>query len=265
MNGSPHDALHLLQCHPDVRKLALWGHRNGLLRTPQETGFQKDDPGYVFHALMKAAFGTLAPKPFWYRVGREGLLAFTRHDPEALRQNASLAVPDVTAALGLNPVASDLGLASRKYPDRWASGHRLAFETRLRPVVRLKAAEGRAAGAERDAFLAHLDRLPAETRADRPMAREAVYIDWLGRQLAREDAAQLESAQVMQYRLTSVLRQQGLREDGRRVRSMVSGPEVVIAGTLTVANPEAFASLLARGLGRHRAFGFGLLLLRPAG
>jgi CRISPR system Cascade subunit CasE len=31
-----------------------------------------------------------------------------------------------------------------------------------------------------------------------------------------------------------------------------------------VADPAAFAQLLARGVGRHRAFGLGMLLLRPS-
>jgi len=30
-----------------------------------------------------------------------------------------------------------------------------------------------------------------------------------------------------------------------------------------VRDPTGFAALLARGVGRHRAFGFGMLLLRP--
>ena len=37
-----------------------------------------------------------------------------------------------------------------------------------------------------------------------------------------------------------------------------------VEGTLTVGDPDAFSRLLARGIGRHRAFGFGMLLLRPA-
>jgi CRISPR system Cascade subunit CasE len=34
---------------------------------------------------------------------------------------------------------------------------------------------------------------------------------------------------------------------------------------LEVTEPETFAVGLARGIGRHRAFGFGMLLLRPVG
>jgi CRISPR system Cascade subunit CasE len=38
----------------------------------------------------------------------------------------------------------------------------------------------------------------------------------------------------------------------------------LVTGTLRVGDAEAFRALLARGLGRHRAFGFGMLLLRRA-
>jgi len=33
---------------------------------------------------------------------------------------------------------------------------------------------------------------------------------------------------------------------------------------LTVTDGEAFARLLAKGVGRHTAYGYGMLLLRPA-
>ena len=36
-----------------------------------------------------------------------------------------------------------------------------------------------------------------------------------------------------------------------------------MSGTLRVTDPAAFAAGLARGIGRHRAFGFGMLLLAP--
>ena len=43
----------------------------------------------------------------------------------------------------------------------------------------------------------------------------------------------------------------------------VERPDALFTGEITVADPEAFCRLLARGVGRHRAFGFGMLLLRP--
>ena len=38
-----------------------------------------------------------------------------------------------------------------------------------------------------------------------------------------------------------------------------------MTGTLTVTDPQAFAALLSGGVGRHAAFGFGMLLLSPPG
>ena len=35
-------------------------------------------------------------------------------------------------------------------------------------------------------------------------------------------------------------------------------------GILTITDAAAFSNLLARGVGRHRAYGYGMLLLRPA-
>ncbi|MFG1332515.1 type I-E CRISPR-associated protein Cas6/Cse3/CasE [Xanthobacter autotrophicus] len=51
---------------------------------------------------------------------------------------------------------------------------------------------------------------------------------------------------------------------GRKACCMpVSGHSAVLVGTLTVRDAQAFAALLARGVGRHRAFGYGMLLLSP--
>jgi CRISPR system Cascade subunit CasE len=46
---------------------------------------------------------------------------------------------------------------------------------------------------------------------------------------------------------------------------MARRPDATFRGTLRVDDPARFAAAaLARGVGRHRAFGFGMLLLRPA-
>ena len=130
--------LHLMHCLPEPRQLALWGERHDLLHMKQSTGYQQDDAGYALHALLRTAFGALAPKPFWYRGAREGLLAFTTHDPEALRQNAALAPPEIAAVLGLDAGVSTPGLIFRRYPTTWETGHQLNFEVRVRPVVRVR-------------------------------------------------------------------------------------------------------------------------------
>ncbi len=64
--------------------------------------------------------------------------------------------------------------------------------------------------------------------------------------------------------LTRVLRKKIAEVDGKRKVRFVNGPDVIFTGQLQVEHSEAFARLLARGIGRHRAFGFGMLLLKPA-
>ena len=65
----------------------------------------------------------------------------------------------------------------------------------------------------------------------------------------------------MQFHLETLLRRtQGER---RTARPRLRKPDVTMQGALTVRDPPQFDALLRRGVGRHRAFGFGMLLLRP--
>ena len=42
------------------------------------------------------------------------------------------------------------------------------------------------------------------------------------------------------------------------------GPDATFHGELEVGDPEAFVRILANGIGRHKAYGYGMLMLRPA-
>ena len=44
----------------------------------------------------------------------------------------------------------------------------------------------------------------------------------------------------------------------------IDGPDATLTGHLRVIDPVAFAHLLTRGIGRHRSYGFGMLLLHRA-
>lgn len=233
-------SLTLLQCHPDPRRLAAWATRFGLTAGG-------DDLGYALHTLLAAAFGEAAPKPFRYFEDARGLLAYTAHGADALQLAAQTAAPDVHAALGLER------FATRSFPTDWAVGRRLAFELRVRPVLRTP--EGR----ERDVFLSEIDKRGVP---DAELSREAVYAEWLVRELSRGKAANVERMQLDGFRLTASLRKSNATE-GKRPATRVAGPDALFSGELTVSNPAGFAALLARGVGRHRAFGFGMLLLRP--
>lgn len=233
----------LMRLQPDAKALAAWAARYKVL-SPD------GDYGYALHGLLSAAFGEQAPQPFCYMGNKQGLLAYTSENLETLRLHASMAAPDVARALGLD------ALDARPFPRTWKEGQALGFEVRVRPVIRAK--DGR----ERDAFLHAAELIPAEGGGI--AQRAMIYRDWLAKQFAADDAARITQAQMEEFRLTRVLRKTGTDENGKRKALSVTGPDAVFKGQLQVGKPDAFARLLARGIGRHRAFGFGMLLLRPA-
>jgi CRISPR system Cascade subunit CasE len=95
--------------------------------------------------------------------------------------------------------------------------------------------------------------------------RTAIYADWLAKQFDVDGAARITEVHLDSFRLTRVLRKAGSGDNGRRKTTNNAGPDVVFKGQLLVGDPPGFNRLLARGIGRHRAFGFGMLLLRPLG
>jgi CRISPR system Cascade subunit CasE len=242
------ESINLMHTQPDPQRLAAWAARHRLLD-------REGDLGYALHALLHAAFGEHAPQPFRYLDAEQGLLAYTGLDATRLAQLAALADPDVAAALGLGQTYQHGGMNVRAFPTQWAVGHTLGFEVRVRPIIR----EGKT-GRERDAFLD-----AAEKAQGGALDRSEVYVQWLRDLLARQGGAELVDARLTRYQQLGVTRksQKGSTDDVRHSR-LVSGPDAVLAGQLRVSNSHAFSQLLASGLGRHRAFGFGLLMLRPA-
>jgi len=237
-----------MHTQPDPQRLAAWAARHRLLD-------KEGDLGYALHALLHAAFGEQAPQPFRYLDAEQGLLAYTCLGATELAQLVALADPDVAAALGLGQTRHHGGMSVRPFPTQWAVGHALGFEVRVRPIIR----EGKT-GRERDAFLA-----AAEKAEGSELDRGEVYVQWLRDLLMRQGGAEPMDVRLTRYQQLGVTRksQKGNPDDVRHSR-LVSGPDAVLAGQLRVTNPQAFAQLLANGVGRHRAFGFGLLLLRPA-
>jgi CRISPR system Cascade subunit CasE len=256
--------LYMLKLEPCLPRLASWAFARRL------AGHQ-GDLGYALHAALAAVFGDRAPKPFRLREPRanarseEGafpaLYGYGAADEVALKERAALAEPDVYAALGLET------LAVKPMPADWVEGRRLDFEVRIRPVVRCDRAGDRASIRERDAFLAALPPAAAAGPAN-AISREEVYRQWLARELRRDGAAVplAGTLRMAGFQRTRVQRRGRPAKDARRpFGPSPEGPDALFTGTLEVHDGGAFAALVRRGIGRHRAFGFGMLLLRPAG
>jgi len=240
---------------PDITRAARWGMSNGVVRPGA-------DDGYLWHALLKAVFGDLAPKPFFLAEPerrRPYLVGYGASNKAALQAQAqAFASPDAAEAIGLP------SLAVKAMPASFAAGARLGFEVRVRPVVRTTRNDRIDPGREIDVFLAAAHKVPPEQKLD----RGAVYGGWLARELAKGGAAvESNTVRLVSARRARLLRRGKLDDRGHRplvpMGSKGGGPDLLMAGQLTVADPTAFAALLAHGVGRHRAFGFGMLLLKP--
>jgi CRISPR system Cascade subunit CasE len=251
MSGLP---LHMMRLEPDMPKVARWGLARGIARP----GF---DDGYLWHSLLKATFGELAPKPFRLvepARRRPYLIGYQSGDKDALLDHArAFAEPDAVEAVGLG------SLAVKAMPTQFKAGARFGFEARVRPIVRTTRNDPIAPGREIDVFLA-----AAKSRPDEKLDRGAVYFEWLGREFAKGGASlDPRSTRLVSVRRARLLRRSAADGAGDRPLTQIGkkggGPDLVMAGELSVADPIAFKNLLARGIGRHRAFGFGMLLLRP--
>ena len=253
-------SLFMVRASLDMQRAVAWGSERGVTRLGA-------DFGYLGHALLTAAFGELAPKP-WRLVeperGPAYLLGYTLADATTLSEHAALyADPAVSAALSLDTIAV------KRMPEAFRLGQRLGFEIRLRPVVRSSlhldgsVRGGRDHRIEIDAALhAALVAREADPSAPKPDAEE-VYRSWLIERLARGGARAAEGGlRLVWRRRTPVLRRNAER-NLTLAGAKGGGPDIGLAGALEVAEPEAFGTLLATGIGRHRAFGFGMLLLKP--
>lgn len=238
----------------DAAEIARAGERHGLPR-------RSDDLGYAVHTILAGLFGKGTVQPFRIEkdtVRRVPILGYSRLSAEELEQHAlEFADP------GLHQACAWGRFASKRMPDGWALGRRLGYEVRVCPVVRLSSAvettapDGSpvrySAGAEVDAWV-HASFLADE--AER-LDRRVVYQQWLRERLGpaiSELTVELQSFR----RLRLVRRTQGSQRKSR----LLERPDVLLTGELVVGNPTAFGESLAHGIGRHRAFGFGMLLLR---
>lgn len=247
---------YLLRFDPDLRLAGLWAEAEKL--APRDDC----DDGYVWHALLCAAFGKgEAPKPFRLlsRRGRPAqLLAYSQTSGEDLAALAqSYADPKAFSALGVET------LAGKAMPD-FSAGRRLGFSIKLRPVVRADRDGDRRKTREID-VLVH-----ARESGDQ-REKEEIYLDWTRRRLeavgVEIEALRLDGLEGVNVARRGAVEtgavERGAVERGGRALRSIPGHAIGVAGVLRIVAPEAFNAALARGVGRHRAFGFGMLLLSP--
>lgn len=157
-----------------------------------------------------------------------------------------------------------LGYRLRPFPSAWPQGKVLGFEVRVRPTVR-------GAKGEQDAFLHAVAAAGGKEGAF--VSREAVYADWLRAQLGEragqprqpwQGAVELLDVQLSAFARSPIRRHSQAGAETARKGRTIDGPDATLTGHLRVTDPAAFTQLLARGIGRHRSYGFGMVLLQRA-
>jgi len=207
------------------------------------------DLGYAIHQVLTETFGKAAPKPFHlFEEASCALLAYSCYTPEEL---IGLALQQKPNVLGWELSSAALNFPAMEgavLPAPWPRGKRYRFTVRTRPVMRTSHAKERRLPRECDVFLHAVASKEKEAWLD----RQAVYLSWFEKQAANA------GAKIGGVRVTRMTRRQVYRKGA----PSLDGPDVTFTGALEISDPEAFDDFVMRGVGRHRAFGYGMLLLR---
>ena len=248
----------------DLLALGRWAGQRGLMRRGVF------DEGYAFHVLLSSVFGKSALQPFRLfrpsRGRRATLYAYSDQDQQALRNvAAAVAPPDCSEVF-------DVGsLVTKPMPARFEAGQRLGFDIRVRPVRRLgrdlhdsQSGKVLRKGSELDAFrieLLHQSpngwRDPARSPARvAGISRESVYMKWMAERLKGVAEVDEDTCRLAAFRRSQTVRGKGLGPEG---------PDATLHGDCIVLDPSEFSLRLRSGIGRHKAYGYGMFIVRPPG
>lgn len=241
-------ALHMVQFDLNSRRLFQLERE---LKLPSRAV----DLGYLVHCELGSLFGDQAPAPFHVEERPQGalrVLGYTTTGADAMLEYAErFALPDAWKGLDRD------SFAAKPMPSSWPQGLRLQFRLRAAPVVRkASAGEYHRKGAEIDAFLARCWQVGAGVKVD----REQVYAEWLRDQIERHGGAAVDQVGLLAFRRSRLLRR---TQGASRQAHYCERPDALMEGRLVIRDGERFSELVARGIGRHRGFGFGMLLLSP--
>ena len=243
------ESLNMIQVPVDSVMLHHWAQTRGFT-----------DLDHATHCLLTETFQDKAPRPYRMMLAantkRANLLGYTQHSAqeisEAAKQHATQLVRRV---INCNDIQE------KPVPSDWQEGESLAFQVRLCPsrrAIKNKPDYTRLANTanppnEQDAYLYHLN-ICTENQLT-PKSGQEVYVEWLHERIAKQSGATLntDSCQLRSYNKLQAQRK-------------TNGPlyllsEAVIAGSMTVTDPEWFQKILANGVGRHKAYGFGMIML----
>ena len=226
-----------------------------------------EDVDHAMHCLLTEIFGDKALRPFRLiaspRLPMGTLYGYAHEDGSEMQVHAQLIADPIQAAIfDLNKP-----ITAKKMPQlsKIARGSRLGFEVRIRPTYRRpyysNGPLNYSRQHEHDAYHAYLrDHHSFDYRPQAPAEinhiRHQAYGGWLFRHFRQQKGASLEpyTFNIISYRRVPVVRKFGTPP--------ILGPDVTCRGNFIVEDPERFEQLITNGIGRHRAYGYGMILFR---
>jgi len=207
---------------------------------------------YGNHQLLWKLFPEAEGRPFLFRQELE------REAGHGQWGSRGLPMFYVLSAAEPVPVPGLLTCESKAFDPRLREGQRLAFRLRANPVVARKDPErsrSRRHDVLMDAKQAARNEGVEDSVAMRRRMEDAARA-WLGDAVRAEAAGYVLAAEPEVHRY----QQHVHRRKGGEIRFS----SVDYEGLLEVKDSERFRQTLAKGIGRSRAFGCGLWLVRPA-
>jgi len=203
-----------------------------------------EDDSLVIKTALTEALGGPVIRP-WAIHARRGpvltIVGYGDQSAEAVNARRALALPSLQAAVGEAISVEMPPLEPEKL---------YRFTVRLVPTIRVTP-NGKRRHGERDAYLVAAD----EVGPGGALTRDSVYRDYLARKLI---GAQLEACRLDGFRLARLMRP---KSGGQATKTV---PEAILSGELRVSDEEALSQCIRSGVGRQRAYGYGMVRLQPA-
>ena len=220
--------VHLISTDIDERYYGRWAERPAYAGT---------DPSYRIHCLVRETFGPRRIlRPFRVVNGRgRCLLGYSPMTADEIRERARAKSAGTTRRKALSVET----LRSIELPS-FQTGDRLSFSVLAVPHRRSNGVR------EIDAF-----RL---ARRDGCASRQDAYVDWLRDRAERSGIVAVETARLVSYDVTPQIR--------RRRHSHLPITRADITGTLRIRRPDRLGEFMLAGIGRHRAYGYGMMMIR---
>ena len=192
------------------------------------------------HYLLREAFGPKAFKTYRFMGGRDigdfvSIYAYTELNLDDLCWNFStFAPPDVMQVVNID------NLSCREVPNSIPRGSEIPFDVKVIPIRRQQETR-KEIDVHTHNKMAGMTLIPKES-----------YFEWMEERLGVGVLLDFERFHIVDSQ----------RRTSLRKGKVISKKEISVSGVMKIIDPDDFQAILKRGIGRHKSYGFGMILLR---